>query len=372
MTAAASQPPRGRTAPPSARATMQATAAKAPRARAGSPARRGPATNRSSSPATNRSSSPASKPPPYRRQLAEIEASVNNPPPNVHGTTAEQRAWLEQNATDPEVVVLPCGLQYKVVRQGPPDAPSPKLHTPCELHYWGSTTDGVEFDSSYERGQPCTFAPNKMIQGWTIAMQLMAAGDTWCAPPAAPHVPSLSWCSLVLAEPHRAAQAAGRSGRARVRRRRPVRRGAGPVHPSRRGAHLRARDDRGQGATPGGHVSIYLRHRPSPPPPRPPPLPPPAKRPPPPPPPPIPSPPPPPPTRARASRGPDARPRRLPARSSPPRALRATAPASYTRPAPGAAATTSTRRRPRAPRRRGRSARFATRPAARRRWQCLA
>jgi len=43
----------------------------------------------------------------------------------------------------------------------------------------GRLLDGSEFDSSYARGQPTTFAPNQVIKGWTEAMQLMVVGDKW-------------------------------------------------------------------------------------------------------------------------------------------------------------------------------------------------
>merc|ERR1712187_156801 len=36
-----------------------------------------------------------------------------------------------------------------------------------------------EFDSSYKRNSPTTFAPNQVIKGWTEAMQLMVEGDKW-------------------------------------------------------------------------------------------------------------------------------------------------------------------------------------------------
>merc|ERR1712048_1057601 len=36
-----------------------------------------------------------------------------------------------------------------------------------------------EFDSSYKRGSPTSFAPNQVIKGWTEAMQLMVEGDKW-------------------------------------------------------------------------------------------------------------------------------------------------------------------------------------------------
>jgi FKBP-type peptidyl-prolyl cis-trans isomerase len=43
----------------------------------------------------------------------------------------------------------------------------------------GTLIDGTEFDSSYSRGEPTTFAPNQVIKGWTEAMQLMVEGDKW-------------------------------------------------------------------------------------------------------------------------------------------------------------------------------------------------
>ncbi|KAL3762084.1 hypothetical protein ACHAWU_003823 [Discostella pseudostelligera] len=45
--------------------------------------------------------------------------------------------------------------------------------------YSGALIDGTEFDSSYKRGQPLTFAPNQVIRGWTEAMQLMKEGAKW-------------------------------------------------------------------------------------------------------------------------------------------------------------------------------------------------
>jgi FKBP-type peptidyl-prolyl cis-trans isomerase FklB len=51
----------------------------------------------------------------------------------------------------------------------------PTVDSPCSCHYEGKLIDGTVFDSSYERGQPTTFAPNQVIKGWTEAMQLMVA-----------------------------------------------------------------------------------------------------------------------------------------------------------------------------------------------------
>merc|ERR1712085_191471 len=53
------------------------------------------------------------------------------------------------------------------------------MGTRCSCHYAGRIVDGTEFDSSYKRGEPTTFAPNQVIAGWTEAMQLMVEGDKW-------------------------------------------------------------------------------------------------------------------------------------------------------------------------------------------------
>jgi len=72
----------------------------------------------------------------------------------------------------------PSGLQYRVLRKG-----SGKFHpvpdAPCECHYSVTLKDGTEIDSSYSRGEPKTFAPNEVIEGWETAMQLMVEGDKW-------------------------------------------------------------------------------------------------------------------------------------------------------------------------------------------------
>ena len=93
-------------------------------------------------------------------------------------TNAKGEAFLEANKAKEGVVTLPSGLQYKVLREGD-GAFHPTADSSCSCHYEGTLIDGTEFDSSYGRGQPTSFAPNQVIKGWTEAMQLMVEGDKW-------------------------------------------------------------------------------------------------------------------------------------------------------------------------------------------------
>jgi len=92
-------------------------------------------------------------------------------------TTPEGKLFLAEKAKEEGVVVLPSGLQYKEIIAG--TGKSPLINSPCECHYAGTLIDGTEFDSSYKRGKPLTFAPNQVIKGWTEAMQLMKEGGKW-------------------------------------------------------------------------------------------------------------------------------------------------------------------------------------------------
>ena len=90
---------------------------------------------------------------------------------------AEGEAWLKKNASREDVIVLPSGLQYRVVKEGKGRKPGRTDRVRC--HYEGTFTDGKEFDSSYRRGQPAVFGVNQVIAGWTEALQLMREGSEW-------------------------------------------------------------------------------------------------------------------------------------------------------------------------------------------------
>jgi FKBP-type peptidyl-prolyl cis-trans isomerase FklB len=75
------------------------------------------------------------------------------------------------------VVKTQSGLQYEILASG--SGKSPSASDSVTVHYRGTLTDGTEFDSSHKRGQPAVFPVNRVIPGWTEALQLMKEGDKW-------------------------------------------------------------------------------------------------------------------------------------------------------------------------------------------------
>lgn len=114
-------------------------------------------------------------------QSAAAKHHATRGPPTAVGTNADDRAALERNKAAPGVVVLPCGLQYKVIKSAKSNAKSPKVDMPCEVHYKGKLFgSGAEFHCSYAKAsEPERHVPNKSIQAWTVALQLMGVGDKW-------------------------------------------------------------------------------------------------------------------------------------------------------------------------------------------------
>jgi FKBP-type peptidyl-prolyl cis-trans isomerase FklB len=89
----------------------------------------------------------------------------------------ENSDFLEKNKANEGVVVLPSGLQYKVVKEG--NGPKPIATDVVKVDYHGTTIDGTVFDSSVERGTPAEFPLNGVIAGWTEGIQLMPVGSKY-------------------------------------------------------------------------------------------------------------------------------------------------------------------------------------------------
>lgn len=85
--------------------------------------------------------------------------------------------FLASNKAKSGVVTLPSGLQYEIIKAG--SGPKPKPEDQVKCHYHGTTIDGKVFDSSVDRGEPAVFPVNRVIPGWTEALQLMPVGSKW-------------------------------------------------------------------------------------------------------------------------------------------------------------------------------------------------
>ena len=109
------------------------------------------------------------------KYFAEIEAEQKAEAEALGAAMREEgEAFLKMNAEKEGVVVLPSGLQYKVIQEGSGKKPSASSQVKC--HYEGTLLNGVKFDSSYDRNSPAVFGLNQVIPGWTEGVQLMSEG----------------------------------------------------------------------------------------------------------------------------------------------------------------------------------------------------
>jgi FKBP-type peptidyl-prolyl cis-trans isomerase FklB len=109
-----------------------------------------------------------------KRMMAKQEESMK-----VQGdkNKKESETFLEENKKKQGVVVLPSGLQYKVITMG--KGPKPTADQTVSLNYRGTLIDGTEFDNSYKTGKPATYPVKNFIPGWIEALQLMPVGSKW-------------------------------------------------------------------------------------------------------------------------------------------------------------------------------------------------
>ncbi len=91
--------------------------------------------------------------------------------------SASSESFMQENAARPEVTTTASGLQYEVLVEG--TGPKPAATDTVVTHYHGTLTDGTVFDSSVERGSPASFPVNRVIAGWTEALQMMGTGSKW-------------------------------------------------------------------------------------------------------------------------------------------------------------------------------------------------
>lgn len=84
--------------------------------------------------------------------------------------------FLAENAKRPEVITLPSGLQYEIIKEGKGEIPV--ISSTVKAHYTGMLTSGKVFQTTEGR-DPIDFQVSQVVRGWTEALQLMPVGSKW-------------------------------------------------------------------------------------------------------------------------------------------------------------------------------------------------
>jgi FKBP-type peptidyl-prolyl cis-trans isomerase FklB len=108
----------------------------------------------------------------FQKEMMEKQAAASKEAATKNA--AEGEKFLAENKKKEGVKTTASGLQYKVLKEG--SGASPKETDTVVTNYKGTLIDGTEFDSSYKRNEPATFPVNRVIKGWTEALQLMKPG----------------------------------------------------------------------------------------------------------------------------------------------------------------------------------------------------
>ena len=89
----------------------------------------------------------------------------------------EGQKFLERNARQSDVVVLPSGLQYKVLKPGWGQSPKPR--TKVKVHHRAMFLDGTEFDNTYETEAAEFVLTESVLPGYSQGLKLMSEGAQW-------------------------------------------------------------------------------------------------------------------------------------------------------------------------------------------------
>ncbi|HAE12611.1 MAG TPA: peptidylprolyl isomerase [Bacteroidetes bacterium] len=97
----------------------------------------------------------------------------------ANATMEEGKQFLAENAKKEGVMTTPSGVQYKILKSGDVNAPSPVMGDKVLVNYTGTFINGEEFDSNKSKGAPATLTLGQVIQGFNEILQMMHEGDHW-------------------------------------------------------------------------------------------------------------------------------------------------------------------------------------------------
>lgn len=111
----------------------------------------------------------------FRQQQADLQ-KMNQAKKAVENQ-AKSEMFFRQNREKEGVVVLPSGLQYKVITSG--TGASPINANVVKVNYTGKLLDGTVFDNSANKGGPDEIKVEDALPGLTEALLLMKPGAKW-------------------------------------------------------------------------------------------------------------------------------------------------------------------------------------------------
>jgi FKBP-type peptidyl-prolyl cis-trans isomerase len=85
--------------------------------------------------------------------------------------------WLSKNKIKKDVMTLPSGLQYKIIRDGKGKSPQGDNVVVC--NYTAKLIDDTEFENTYDQGAPLKTYPSGVIPAWREALPKMKIGSIW-------------------------------------------------------------------------------------------------------------------------------------------------------------------------------------------------
>ncbi len=108
--------------------------------------------------------------------LTDVTAFAGDDTPTA---SEDYAAWHAANGKRKGVVTLESGLQYKIVKKGLKNSPSPLGAQRILANYHGYFPNGEIFDSSFERGEAMEHNANGFIKGWNEALAMMQPCSAW-------------------------------------------------------------------------------------------------------------------------------------------------------------------------------------------------
>ena len=113
---------------------------------------------------------------PEQEQNAMNQFMAKKLGPGAEKNLKDGQEFLKANKAKQGVITTESGLQYFVMKAGAGKSPQPT--DVVRVHYDGMLLDGKRFESTTGK-EPAEFPVNRVIPGWTEALQKMKVGDKW-------------------------------------------------------------------------------------------------------------------------------------------------------------------------------------------------